>query len=308
MLRGTGDALHRRGRCAPGAPGAVGGPCASRGQGSPEVGVEAYPGGCSGARSSPGGGLHRLPGGPHRGLTGAGGEHLAPPAAGSTVGQDAAPVLPNRLGWLALGLWHHRGTPGCKGSWYPALLRDHGAAWPPVSRLGPPQPPCTPKCLGLPVAGWQPAPNAGCSALGSPPSRCRAAAGWEQPILVGPAAVGTPQQPATLAPPWVLALGDGSTVGHFSPVSPVGPGWTCSSSCANRTLADKGTAGAARETLPCPTWPRQSPPRAPVQGLSGGCHEGRAGTCPCAHAHHLHTALLIPAVLSLCRHGLAGSS
>lgn len=173
-------------------------------------GVEAYPGGCSGARSSPGGGLHPLPGGPHRGLTGAGGEHPAPPAAGSTVGQDAAPVLPNRLGWLALGLRHHLGTPGCKGSRYPALLWDHGAVWPPVSSLGPQQPPCTPKCLGLPVAVWQLAPNAGCSALGSPPSQCRAAAGWEQPILVGPAAVGTPQQPATVAPlgcwHWVTAL------------------------------------------------------------------------------------------------------
>lgn len=201
-----------------------------------------------------GGGLHPLPGGPRRplgmvplGACWAGGKHPAPPTAGSTVGQDAAPALPNRLGRLVLTVaWvlrHRLGTPGANG---PSTLCCCGLcracslfpAWAPSG------PSCTPGCLGSPISAWKLAPNTGCSALGSPPSGHRVAAGWERPVLVSLAAVGTPStQPHQ--PPWVLALGAGSALGHFALVSPMGPGWICSFSCENRTLADKGAAIAA---------------------------------------------------------------
>lgn len=166
-----------------------------------------------------GGGLHPLPGGPGRllgmvplGACWAGGEHPAPPTAGSTVGQDAAPALPNRLGRLVLAVaWvlrHRLGTPGANG---PSTLCCCGLcrAWSPFPAWAPSGPSCTPGCLGSPISAWKLAPNTGCSALGSPPSGHRVAAGWEWPVLVGWQLWGPPA-PSHASPPgcwhWVLAL------------------------------------------------------------------------------------------------------
>lgn len=262
-------ALHGRARCALGAGG--GGPCVSGGRGSPR-GVE----GLQRGRIQPRvprhrDGLHLLPRVPP-GAPRAGGEHPAPP-----VGQDAAPVLPNRLGRLVLGvaraLRHRLGTPGAKGAGTPCCCGTMAQPGPPVSSPGPQQPPCTPGCLGSPVLAQELPPNVGCSAPGSPPCRWRVAAGWEWP---GPVAVVTPSsQPRQ--PPWVLALGASSAVGHFAPVSPAGPGRTCSSSSANRTLANKGTAGAARQTLSHPAWPWRSPRHVLAWGwLVGAARAGLA--------------------------------
>lgn len=136
--------------------------------------------GCTHSPGVPGGALGTEPPGIHQ----AGGEHPAPPRSWQRRGTGYNPGAAKPAGPAGarggVGApappWHSGG----KGPRYPVQLAAVLHRVPPVSSLGPQQPsPCTPKCLGSPVLAWKLAPNAGCLALGSPPSRHKVAAWWE---------------------------------------------------------------------------------------------------------------------------------
>lgn len=147
-------------------------------------------------------------------------QHPAPPVAGSTLGQAAAPVPPNRLGrlvlavaWVLRELRHHLSIPGAIGP-QPCAAVHHARCGPPASSLGPQQTPLHPEVpprlihLGTEAGTqrWVLGPG-----FTTNPAY---GAGWEWPEL------GTPA-PSTLVPPgagagcWLCcgAFGFGDTRG-----------------------------------------------------------------------------------------------
>lgn len=201
------------------------------------------PGGCSGAGSSPtwgsrgrvarGWAAHTPQGsqGGHWGLNPQGFTRLEAstlllPAAGSAVGQDTTPVLPNRLGRLALAVaWvlrHRLGILGAKGLGTLCGWRPSCTVFPlfPAWVLSSPHPAPQSASAHLSWHGsWHPTLGAWPWVHRHPGIR------WQlggNGFPEGPAGCGDPQHPATRRSPWVLALGAGCAVWYFAPVSPSG--------------------------------------------------------------------------------------
>lgn len=180
------------------------------------------------------------------GLGSPGGLHLLPGSASWTSAPCPSRTMRSRCcqtGWcwnVCLGT--ASALPAQRAPRYPVPM------WAPGFQPGPPNPPCTPRGLGSPVlARWVLGP------------------GFNAILAKGGSWVGTahPGEPGSCGDPQPrCAPGCWLCHGAFLSGVPLGPGWTCSSSCANRIWADKRHCQHCPANPLCSTWPPQSPHRA----------------------------------------------